>query len=87
MICDCNAILFSHKRLSDLLGTRNKDSAFGSLGQDLGLVDISLSGSCITWSKGTSTDTFFGACIDSAICIVEWRMVFPNASLQHLPLT
>lgn len=68
VIGDFNAVLYSHERSSGSLGVGNKDKAFRDFVQDVALIDLGFSGLCFTWSKGNSTDTFFGARIDRAIC-------------------
>lgn len=50
-----------------------------------GLMDISFSGSKFTWFCGLNSNTFQGTRLDQGLCNVEWRILFPDAQLSHLP--
>ncbi|XP_073051225.1 uncharacterized protein [Primulina eburnea] len=51
-----------------------------------GLVDLGYIGSRFTWVRGLSTNTFKGARLDRGVCTIEWRQLFPDATVTHLPI-
>ncbi|XP_019198076.1 PREDICTED: uncharacterized protein LOC109191857 [Ipomoea nil] len=48
-----------------------------------GLVDMGFSGARLTWMRGS--EPVKGARLDRALCNVEWRHRFPEATVRHLP--
>ncbi|XP_019184648.1 PREDICTED: uncharacterized protein LOC109179603 [Ipomoea nil] len=48
-----------------------------------GLVDMGFSGARLTWMRGSEPEK--GARLDRALCNVEWRHRFPEATVRHLP--
>ncbi|XP_019157735.1 PREDICTED: uncharacterized protein LOC109154388 [Ipomoea nil] len=40
----------------------------------------------VTWTRGLSSSSFKAARLDRALCNVEWRMLYPDASVTHLPM-
>ncbi|XP_019167321.1 PREDICTED: uncharacterized protein LOC109163057 [Ipomoea nil] len=52
-----------------------------------GLVDLGYMGSMFTWMRGINSDSFKGARLDRALGNVNWKLQFPNTSMQHLPIT
>src|SRR5436190_2361817 len=52
---------------------------FGNWMQSSGLLDVGFFGPKYTWKRGTLSER-----LDRAICNPQWRIKFPEASLQHL---
>ncbi|XP_075481174.1 uncharacterized protein LOC142521884 [Primulina tabacum] len=50
-----------------------------------GLVDLGYIGSRFTWVRGLSTNTFKGARLDRGVCTIDWRQLFPDDTVIHLP--
>ncbi|XP_031124242.1 uncharacterized protein LOC116026955 [Ipomoea triloba] len=51
-----------------------------------GLVDLGFEGTKFTWMRGINSDSFRAARLDRALSSVEWRLNFPNAIVNHLPM-
>lgn len=51
-----------------------------------GLVDLGYTGSKFTWSRGNQTDTLKVARLDRALGNIEWKILFPEAEVIHLPM-
>ncbi|XP_042942842.1 uncharacterized protein LOC122277024 [Carya illinoinensis] len=49
-----------------------------------GLIDIGYSGPQYTWSNNRSDMALIRERLDRAMATQEWRLLFPDASLQHL---
>lgn len=49
------------------------------------LLDLGYVGNKFTWSRGIYSSTLRSARLDRAMCDFEWRNMFPNAMVQHLP--
>lgn len=52
-----------------------------------GLVDLGFSGPIFTWNHGVNLMTRRSARLDRALSDVDWRQLFPEASVRHLPHT
>ena len=50
-----------------------------------GLINLGILGPQFVWTLGNSTSSFQGACLDKALCSLEWRVMFDNASVTHFP--
>lgn len=46
---------------------------------------MGFSGLSFTWMKGLSENTFSRAQLDRALVNIEWRELFPDATVTHLP--
>ncbi|XP_019199146.1 PREDICTED: uncharacterized protein LOC109192895 [Ipomoea nil] len=62
-----------------------RSSDFVTWIQDEGLIDLGFSGPKLTWVKDGSTDAIKWARLDRALCNLEWRIRFPEATVEHLP--
>ncbi|XP_019186538.1 PREDICTED: uncharacterized protein LOC109181240 [Ipomoea nil] len=51
-----------------------------------GLIDLGFTGSPFTWMRGINTTTFKGARLDRALANGDWRIRFPEARVEHLPM-
>ncbi|XP_019178132.1 PREDICTED: uncharacterized protein LOC109173349 [Ipomoea nil] len=51
-----------------------------------GLVDLGFAGSKFTWMRGSSSSTFKGARRDRALANTTWKLKFPSALVEHLPI-
>lgn len=67
---------FSHSRCAD----------FNSWIAREGLIDLGFVGSIFTWMRGINDTNFKGAHLDQALGNVEWKLLFPNALVEHLPI-
>lgn len=61
IVGDYNAVLYSHERSSDLLGSGNKDVAIRSFVQSSKLVGLGFLGPCFTWVQGIPSN-IYGEC-------------------------
>ncbi|XP_019178992.1 PREDICTED: uncharacterized protein LOC109174182 [Ipomoea nil] len=61
-----------------------RSSEFAAWIQDEGLIDLGFSGPKLTWVKEGSAEVIKGARLDRALCNLEWRIRFPDASVEHL---
>ncbi|XP_019179248.1 PREDICTED: uncharacterized protein LOC109174466 [Ipomoea nil] len=51
-----------------------------------GLIDLGFEGTKFTWMRGVNSTSFKGARLDRALSNIEWRSMFPNVSVLHLPM-
>ncbi|XP_031111990.1 uncharacterized protein LOC116015963 [Ipomoea triloba] len=82
---DFNAVVCQEETSNYSSLTVQRSSDFVSWIHDEGLIDLGFSGPRLTWIKGNSSVTAKGARLDRALCNIEWRQRFPNASVVHLP--
>lgn len=80
LIGDFNCVLKDEERSSG----RGASSSFQAWVRQQGLVDLEYDGAAFTWSHGTSIQTRRAACLDGAICDVDWRNLFSSAQVRHL---
>lgn len=70
-------------------GERNKPGGvsrqFESWVHHLGLLDTGFIGPVFTWNHGRELEVRQSARLDRLLCNDEWRRLFPEASLLHLP--
>jgi len=57
---------------------------FNNFIENNGLIDLGFSGPKFTWAHGTSEQTRKQARLDRAICNMEWRSKFQEATVRHL---
>lgn len=50
------------------------------------LLDLGFIGSKFTWIRGASSITFKGARLDRGVYTIDWRELFPEAKVTHLPI-
>ncbi|XP_031095268.1 uncharacterized protein LOC115999567 [Ipomoea triloba] len=50
------------------------------------LVDLGYTGAKFTWMRGINSSTFKGARLDRALCNTQWRINYPEAIVNHLPM-
>ncbi|XP_073151932.1 uncharacterized protein [Henckelia pumila] len=50
------------------------------------LIDMGYVGSKFTWIRGLSSNTYKGARLDRGVCNVDWKKLFPEAKVIHLPI-
>lgn len=53
---------------------------------DQGLQDMGFMGPKYTWTRGTKQNSFSGARLDRGLCNLEWKSLFPDALITHLPI-
>lgn len=51
-----------------------------------GMVDLGYSGSNFTWFRGLNINTFKGATLDRGLFNVDWKSLFLEAHISHLPM-
>ncbi|XP_019198960.1 PREDICTED: uncharacterized protein LOC109192713 [Ipomoea nil] len=51
-----------------------------------GLIGLGYSGPKFTWFRGLSPSSFKAARLDRAACNLDWRILFPDADVTHLPI-
>ncbi|EPS60668.1 hypothetical protein M569_14134, partial [Genlisea aurea] len=68
-------------------GTRppNQMAVFREALLDCDLTDLGYHGFPFTWSNKRKYPATVRARLDRAVCSASWRILFPNASVQHLP--
>lgn len=47
---------------------------------------MGFSGSTFTWMRGVNATSFKGARLDRALGNAEWKLLYPNATVEHLPI-
>ena len=52
--------------------------------ENCGLIDLGFSGLKFTWARGLHPENRKEARLDRALCNAEWRLRFPEATVQHL---
>ncbi|XP_073015397.1 uncharacterized protein [Primulina eburnea] len=50
-----------------------------------GLIDLGFVGPTFTWTRGLNSTTFKGARLDRGVCNMDWRELFPEATVTHIP--
>lgn len=50
------------------------------------LIDFGFRGPVFTWMRGVNSSTFNGARLDRALCSADWKLRFPDAEVEHLPI-
>lgn len=81
LIGDFNCTLADHER--NTVGRMSR--SFATWVQSLGLIDAGFIGPIFTWNHGREVDTRRSARLDRLLTDEEWRRLFPEATLTHLP--
>ncbi|XP_019189720.1 PREDICTED: uncharacterized protein LOC109184127 [Ipomoea nil] len=71
----CNYSAYSSQRSSDFVEWIHSE----------GLIDMGYSEDRLTWMRGSENGLAKGARLDRALCSVDWRQRFSEASVRHLP--
>ncbi|XP_073045682.1 uncharacterized protein [Primulina eburnea] len=50
------------------------------------MIDMGFKGSKFTWTRGQSSDTHKSARLDRGLCNLEWKDMFPDSHITHLPI-
>ncbi|XP_073304620.1 uncharacterized protein [Primulina huaijiensis] len=83
---DFNSVITEHE-ISTTGGVAYCRSAgFADWMFNQGLLDLVFTGSRFTWMRGNNSNTFKGARLDRGVCTIEWREMFPEARVMHLPI-
>ena len=83
VVCgDFNDILFEDEKLGKLSG---KSRGFKDWFDQHGLIDLGFLGPKFTWVNKRVGSDFVMKRLDRAICNKEWRVLFPEAFVRHLP--
>ncbi|XP_019186483.1 PREDICTED: uncharacterized protein LOC109181186 [Ipomoea nil] len=51
-----------------------------------GLIDLGFLGTKFTWMRGTNQASFRGARLDRGLCNADWKIMFPDSLIEHLPI-
>lgn len=81
---DYNDTINMQERKGYADGLIYKCQKFANLIDDMGLIDLGFTGPKYTWSRGKTIENRKCARLDRALCNVEWRMLFPEATMKHL---
>ncbi|KAJ8761671.1 hypothetical protein K2173_004447 [Erythroxylum novogranatense] len=82
VIGDFNDVL-SREEKQDGCFYANRAAKFSEHLQGCQLVDLGFVGHRFTWVRRSSPR--IAECLDSAVASVEWRILFPEAVISHLP--
>lgn len=80
MLGDFNCTLLDDERSSGF----GASTCFRSWVGEKGLIDLGCTGSHFTWRHGLSIENRREARLDRGLCCVDWRSMFPVASVRHL---
>ncbi|WCJ39803.1 DNAse I-like superfamily protein [Euphorbia peplus] len=82
---DFNAVLNARETTSSTNNYTHRNGDFVNWVAEEGLIDLGCNGPSFTWMRGNSEDSYSAARLDRALCNLDWRSSFPNASVTHLP--
>ncbi|XP_019200243.1 PREDICTED: uncharacterized protein LOC109193865 [Ipomoea nil] len=82
---DFNSVTSKEETSNYISFSTQRSSDFVTWIQDECLIDLGFSGPKLTWVKDGSTAAYKGARLDRALCNLDWRIRFPEASVVHLP--
>ncbi|XP_019160483.1 PREDICTED: uncharacterized protein LOC109157057 [Ipomoea nil] len=82
---DFNAVTCQAETINYTAYSTQRSTDFVNWISSEGLIDLGFSGPRLTWFRGTEESSAKEARLDRALCTVEWRQRFPDASVQHLP--
>jgi len=82
---DFNAVLSQDETSNYNAFNSQRCSDFADWIQSEGLIDLGFSGPKLTWLRGMDTGMAKGARLDRALSNTAWRILFPEATVTHLP--
>lgn len=80
---DFNEVLYNSERKGSLAPLRS--SGMLNWVQRNSLVDLEYNGADYTWRKTSDNNTVLWERLDRALSNVEWRLLYPDALVRHLP--
>lgn len=80
-----NSVLSSDEVISPNNWLSHRSSGFKDWIFGQSLIDMGFHGSKFTWTRGLHSSSFKGARLDRALCNFEWKLLFPEANVVHLP--
>lgn len=83
--CDFNEILANTKKIGGITRNNQSMAAFHSILGDYGLADLGFHGPPFTWSRGKRVATRIEERLDRFVADPYWQIMFPSASIKHLP--
>ncbi|KAA3460833.1 reverse transcriptase [Gossypium australe] len=86
LVCgDFNEILYSFEKKGGLPRDEKKMEEFKQVLDDCQLTDLGYSGKWFTWERGNLPETNIQERLDRGVGNEEWRSLFPDFIIQHLP--
>lgn len=85
-IGDYNSVIADHEASSTRGVSHSRSAGPIDWFFNEGLIDLRYMGSKFTWLRGLSSTTFKGARLDRGVCTIDWRELFPEALVKHLPI-
>lgn len=83
---DFNCVLSANEVSNNHSFSYNNASSFAKWVFEEELLDLGFSGQTFTWMCGANPQSTKGARLDRALCNMEWRDRFPEATVMHLPI-
>ncbi|KAK9287687.1 hypothetical protein L1049_016125 [Liquidambar formosana] len=84
---DFNCILSQDDKYGGRPFVGSSSGGLGALMDSNGLVDMGFSGNPYTWTNKRSNSAHIKERLDRGVANIEWRSLFPEAALLHLPAT
>lgn len=85
-IGDYNFVLSDDEVFSKRKSDHHRSAGFTDWIFNQAMIDMGFEGSKFTWTRGLSTDTYKSARLDRGLCNLEWKDMFPEAKVIHLPI-
>ncbi|KAA3452465.1 reverse transcriptase [Gossypium australe] len=86
LVCgDFNEILYGCEKKGGLPRDEKKMEEFRQVLEDCQLADLGYSGNWFTWERGNLPETNIQERLDRGVGTEEWRSLFPDFIIQHLP--
>ncbi|XP_021836918.2 uncharacterized protein [Spinacia oleracea] len=83
---DFNEILSSIEKEGGVVREEKWMDAFRGAVDVCGLRDMGYKGSCFTWKRGKTPETFIRERLDRFLADTEWCNLFPHFSVRHFPI-
>lgn len=85
MIGDFNTVASSSEKDGGRPVTSSSSNGLYQLGLAHGLVDLGFSRGPFSWSNRRSGHQLIQECLDRGLANAEWRLLWPRASIRHIP--
>lgn len=82
---DFNAILDQKDKIRGIVFASSSHSGFCGFVDEVGLMDLSFIGYLYTWSNRHAGRANIQEILDRGMCNTPWRLLFPQATVHHLP--
>lgn len=83
---DYNSVLCRDEVTNSNSFSFNRNAGFSNWIFREELIHLGFKGPRYTWCRGTKQGTFRVARLDRAVCNVDWKIMFPETKVTHLPM-